>query len=49
MPIIIREDIIPVIPKDSFDAYKTVEPIKIADERILPESKILDFGLAFKS
>ena len=49
MLIIIREDIIPVIPSDSLDVYKTVEPTNIADERMLPESKILDFGLAFKN
>ena len=37
------------MPNDSFDVYKTVEPTNIADERILPASKTLDFGLEFRS
>ena len=40
---------IPVIPIASFEEYKTADPTKIAAERILPESKIFDLGLAFKS
>ncbi len=49
IPIITREPIIPVIPIDSFEEYKTADPIKIAADRILPESKMFDFGFAFKS
>ena len=43
MPIIINEPIIPTIPMDSFVVYKNAEPMKIDADRILPESKMLDF------
>ena len=39
----------PVIPMVSFDEYKTAEPTKMAAESMLPESRILDLGFAFKS
>lgn len=32
---------------DSFTVYKNAEPTNIADERMLPESRTLDLGLAF--
>lgn len=44
-----KEPIIPVMPIISFEEYKTVEPIKIAEERILPERRILDLGFWFNS
>jgi len=33
----------PIIPADSFEENKNVEPIKSAEDKILPESKVLDF------
>ena len=47
IPIITREPIIPLIPIDSFEEYKTAEPTKIAAERILPERRMFDLGFAF--
>ena len=40
---------LPNANRNSFEEYKTADPIKIAADRILPESKMFDFGFAFKS
>ena len=45
MPIIIRELIIPEIPAVSFEEYNIAEPMKIAEDSILPASNVLPFGL----
>ena len=39
----------PIIPNTSLEEYRNAELTKIADDRILPESKVFDLGFAFKS
>jgi hypothetical protein len=46
MPIIIRALIIPETPAVSFEEYNNAEPMKIAEDRILPASNVLLFGFA---